>query len=159
MKTTTPFQPVTGIVLALISSLVAVAASTVTWDGGGDGRTWSDPMNWDGDYVPARTNDVVIPASGGGVVHTGGTTEIRSLQCDRDFELAGGTVRLTGGDSAVNGMLTLAPRATLTVTGAGVTFTSELIDSLGHVRVYAREGARISLPNVHTYAVDSPQRT
>ncbi|MCB0203750.1 MAG: hypothetical protein KDH89_02875, partial [Anaerolineae bacterium] len=29
-----------------------------TWDGGGDGVSWSDPLNWDPDGVPTAADDV-----------------------------------------------------------------------------------------------------
>ncbi len=31
------------------------------WDGGGDGFTWSDPLNWTGDQVPGVGANVLIP--------------------------------------------------------------------------------------------------
>ena len=34
--------------------------ATFTWDGGGDGENWYDALNWDGDAVPAKDDDVVI---------------------------------------------------------------------------------------------------
>src|SRR6476619_7937901 len=35
-------------------------AATVTWDGGGNGVTFSDPQNWDSDTVPTSTDSIVI---------------------------------------------------------------------------------------------------
>ena len=32
----------------------------VTWDGGGDNQSWSDPQNWDSDTLPVATDDVII---------------------------------------------------------------------------------------------------
>ena len=34
--------------------------STVYWDGGGDGTSWSDPKNWSADVLPGVTDDVTI---------------------------------------------------------------------------------------------------
>jgi hypothetical protein len=35
-------------------------AITVTWDGGGDEISWSDPINWSSNVVPCATCDVII---------------------------------------------------------------------------------------------------
>jgi len=35
-------------------------AVTKTWDGGGDGSTWENPLNWNPDGVPAPNDDVVL---------------------------------------------------------------------------------------------------
>jgi asparagine N-glycosylation enzyme membrane subunit Stt3 len=40
----------------------AGAASSQTWTGGGDGTTWSDPMNWASNSVPQNGDSVTIPA-------------------------------------------------------------------------------------------------
>ncbi len=37
-----------------------LSLSMVYWDGGGDGESWSDPLNWDGDVLPGLGSDVVI---------------------------------------------------------------------------------------------------
>ncbi len=34
---------------------------TVTWDGGAESNSWSDPLNWDGDVVPSTSDSVCIP--------------------------------------------------------------------------------------------------
>jgi hypothetical protein len=45
--------------LSTVTPQMAYAA-TVTWDGGGDGSSFSDPLNWDTDTVPASTDSIVI---------------------------------------------------------------------------------------------------
>ncbi len=37
-----------------------VFADDVSWDGGGDGSSWSDPDNWDNDEVPQSGDDITI---------------------------------------------------------------------------------------------------
>ena len=32
----------------------------VFWDGGGDGTSWNDELNWEGDALPAENDDVWI---------------------------------------------------------------------------------------------------
>ena len=44
---------VSGLVLFLLTSPLLLA-QTVTWDGGGDGVSWHDPLNWSNDSVPGR---------------------------------------------------------------------------------------------------------
>ena len=39
-------------------------AGVVEWDGGGDGQSWSDPLNWEGDNLPVDGDAVAIPHSG-----------------------------------------------------------------------------------------------
>ena len=52
----------------------------VSWDGGGDGVSWSDPLNWDGDFVPGPTNDVSISDSRDPTIRiTSGTQAVRSI--------------------------------------------------------------------------------
>ncbi len=34
--------------------------ATVAWDGGGDGSSWKDPMNWANDELPGLADDVVV---------------------------------------------------------------------------------------------------
>ena len=38
-------------------------AAQINWDGGGDGVSWSDPANWDGDALPTIADNAVFPAS------------------------------------------------------------------------------------------------
>lgn len=46
------------VVIAL--TLATAAAPGATWDGGGDGVTWSDRFNWSGDTVPGGGSDIGI---------------------------------------------------------------------------------------------------
>jgi len=48
--------------ILLLVPLVAqdAFAVTKTWDGGGAGSTWEDPLNWNPDGVPAPNDDVVL---------------------------------------------------------------------------------------------------
>lgn len=148
-----------AVVLTLAAFTLQVPATTVTWDGGGDGETWSDPLNWDGNFVPTATNNVVISGVGGTVKHLNGATVILGLNCERDFELAGGSLLVTSGDSEIQGRFELAPRASLTARGPGVTFTARSTETLGHSKLYAREGALLSFPEVHSYVVPEPANT
>ena len=47
--------------LFIMAPQLAEAAS-VSWDGGGDGQTWSDCNNWTGDTCPSADDDITIGA-------------------------------------------------------------------------------------------------
>lgn len=86
---------------------------TVTWDGGGDGRSWHDSRNWSGDALPAAGDDVVIDSQANfTVIHSTGSTAIRSVASSELISIAGGTLRidaasqLDGGLSMTGGTLT-----------------------------------------------------
>jgi fibronectin-binding autotransporter adhesin len=49
-----------------------------TWDGGGDGTTWSDLNNWDANTLPISSDSVIIIA-GANVAVTSGTVVCRKL--------------------------------------------------------------------------------
>ena len=37
-----------------------ILLAVVSWDGGGDGTTWEDPLNWSGDALPGVNDDAVL---------------------------------------------------------------------------------------------------
>jgi hypothetical protein len=41
-----------------------VLLTGVSWDGGGDGASWHDPLNWSADSLPGALDDVTINVSG-----------------------------------------------------------------------------------------------
>ncbi len=66
------------------------AQIAVTWDGGGDGRTWSDANNWNPDVVPDNgANTYVVTINAGGYVWVGlqQSRTIDQLYCYGEFEL------------------------------------------------------------------------
>ncbi|MEI7580129.1 MAG: hypothetical protein WCJ58_08965, partial [bacterium] len=40
--------------------MIVKASVTITWDGGGNGTSWSDPLNWSTNVVPVSTDEVLI---------------------------------------------------------------------------------------------------
>jgi Ca2+-binding RTX toxin-like protein len=72
--------------------------AAIGWDGGGDGASWHDPLNWDSDSLPTVADDVVIDVPEDVTVrHTTGDTEINSLTLAENFELAGGSMLIPAG--------------------------------------------------------------
>jgi hypothetical protein len=75
--------------LSMVTSQRAYAA-TVTWDGGGDGFSFSDPPNWDTDTVPASTDSIVI-----------GPADV-TVSMDTDFTLdSAGSITVSGAGQLV----------------------------------------------------------
>jgi len=63
------------LLLTLAICVAAISSSfsaTVTWDGGGDGINWTDPLNWDTDALPTAADDVDF--DGNDVTLTANTT-------------------------------------------------------------------------------------
>ena len=52
----------TAILFVGITLSTNLSAQT-TWDGGGDGISWSDPLNWDSDLIPTANDEVVISSA------------------------------------------------------------------------------------------------
>ena len=117
------------VLIVILSSLGSARAGEVRWDGGGDGISWQDPLNWDTDVIPGPGDAAIIEAGDGtSVTHASGTTEIQSLESDRDIRLTGGSFSVAG-DSTVRGNFEL-DGATLTGTG-NLTVTGTLTWSGG----------------------------
>jgi subtilisin family serine protease len=113
------------------------SGATVSWDGGGDGVNWSDPLNWSGDVVPGPTNDVSISDWRDPTIRiTSGTHAVRSITSFEAISISGGVldvaydsdfydnVTFTGGEFGGRGDLHLYDTTTWTggsMTGAGTT--------------------------------------
>ena len=75
--------------------------AAVAWDGGGDGGSWTDPLNWDGDAVPTISDDVTIDVAADPTVTVGaGNTNediaAASITTAEAMYLRGGTLTLGG---------------------------------------------------------------
>ncbi|WP_428939133.1 S8 family serine peptidase [Fontivita pretiosa] len=112
----------------------------ITWDGGGDGVSWADPMNWSGDLIPGPTSDVTIyTTEAPAILITGGTHLLRSLISFEDLTISGGrlevaqyaqlggTVNLSGGELGGAGQITIG--GTLNWTGGSMRGTGGTIIS------------------------------
>jgi hypothetical protein len=128
-------------------------AATRTWDGGGDGTSWGDSMNWSDNAAPIAGDSVVIDVSGTDVVveYTGGNLTLSSLQCEEALGWGAGTLTLTNGASWVHGGFTMAPDTTLVAKGAGVALTISGSTAIDGGHLYAQNGASLTFADVgHT---------
>ena len=90
-----------------------ILLATVTWDGGGDGSSWSDPANWSGDRLPRPRDVVVIGADAS--INIGGKGEriaVRRLESQGSLTLHGGSLR-TRGAMLLDGEIDVLANSTL----------------------------------------------
>jgi hypothetical protein len=101
------------------SVTLAVVGQTAIgfWDGGGDGTSWHDPLNWSNDILPGPDDDVVIDVPGSQtIVHSQGDTVIKSLTSHEAIVIQGGSLSLAE-DSTVEAEFTLTGDGLLTGDG------------------------------------------
>ncbi|MFN8445632.1 MAG: hypothetical protein U0175_32875 [Caldilineaceae bacterium] len=68
----------------------------IRWDGGGDGTTWEDPLNWNKGIVPGPGDHVIIDMPGLiTVTHSLSETVIKSLYSAESFRFSGGSFVIT----------------------------------------------------------------
>ena len=131
---------------------MGLAAAThgqiVTWNGGGDGVNWNDPLNWSGAQTPGPTNDVVISVAPNATIVCASGATIQSVQCTGGFFVVSGTLTVTEGASTISGPLTMAPQAGLSGSGVGVIFTATGPTQVDDARLYVSSGALLALPKV-----------
>ena len=126
--------------------------SAVSWDGGGDGVNWSDPINWSGNALPGAADDVTISVAGPiTVTHASGNTTVRSVTSDENLVISGGSFTVTDGTSVVNGNFTVST-ASLTATGATTSFTASGPATIDFSNLFATAGAQLNLTSATTYA-------
>lgn len=87
--------------------------AAVAWDGGGDGTSWHDPLNWDTDVVPTAADDVTIDVAGNPTVVFNATTGSRAVNSLVTREL----MTFSGGALAVGTTATI-DGVTVTLGGA-----------------------------------------
>jgi hypothetical protein len=93
-----------------------IPVGTAQWDGGGDGVSWHDLLNWRDDVLPGRYDDVVIDGFNGvRVLHPVGETSIQSLKSDATLVVSGGTFQID--DPSNVGGLELAGDGSLVASG------------------------------------------
>lgn len=103
----------------LLGVFFQVTAATVTWDGGGDGISWLDPLNWDTDAIPTMADDVDLD---GQSVTLSGSTQVLRVFVDGSATFtvdAGATLTVNNNALAAdgNGALEVQGSATLVNNG------------------------------------------
>src|SRR5688572_19799456 len=67
--------------------------AAVSWDGGGDGTNWTDPLNWSTNALPQPADDVTISVGANPtVLIASGTQSINSLVTNELIRTTGGTL-------------------------------------------------------------------
>ncbi len=100
--------------------------AAVSWDGGGDGANWNDPLNWSNDQLPTPADDVTLAV--GSLIQlldNQGNPEIKSLTTSVPLQLSvqtltvdgdvtlGANVMMQKSSLIVDGNLTINDNATL----------------------------------------------
>lgn len=105
--------------LAAICALVPMLSggALIEWDGGGDGSSWGDPLNWVGDALPGAADTVSIGAlaPGAGVI-VGVSATVSGVECEAPMVLAPGGELVLSGASTFTALLH-ADGGTLTANG------------------------------------------
>lgn len=132
--------------------LCQISLAQVIWDGGGDGTTWEDPANWDGDVLPVESDDVVIDDPADPIITVANSLTLRSLNCEEEI-IFGGNLSLTGGTSNIKN--TTFNERRITVTGGAVAqfpALTALAHSANRDAIMTAEGAgsRLVFPAVLT---------
>ncbi len=127
--------------------------SAVSWDGGGDGTNWSDPINWSGNALPGAADDVTINVVGLiTVTHASGNTIIRSLTSAENLVISGGSFQVTNGASTVSASFTIGSGANLTANGPTATFTASGATTIDGANLFASAGGQLNLSLATSYA-------
>jgi hypothetical protein len=111
----------------------------VSWDGGGDGTNWTDPLNWSTNALPQPADDVTISVGANPtILIPSGTQSINSLVTDEAIRTTGGTlavattaqssqsVTLAGGGLS-GGAWTLSAGSSILATSSGGTLANVTI--------------------------------
>ncbi|WP_372896812.1 hypothetical protein, partial [Stieleria sp.] len=89
----------------------------VDWDGGGDGSSWSDPLNWSSDQLPTAVDDVAISLPGDYSVVLSNDVSLQSLTVGNPTGTQ--TLRLSSSTLDVTtGTFQIESGAAVVVTGA-----------------------------------------
>lgn len=144
---------IVGLILPIVLVAVPSFGATVIWDGGGDGTTWGDPVNWSGNALPTALDSVVIDVPGTiNVALTGLSVVLDDLQCEENLVLSGGSFEIRG-TAVINGMLSMSNLPTITVRGAGASLQANGATSCVYTNLYAYEGGVLVMPQMNAYAV------
>lgn len=116
------------ITMTVAATYTASTAATVDWEGStggtpGDGIFWSDPLNWQGDAIPASADDITLgaPGVGGSTVQLDAQRTVNSIAFDESLILGAFgtslTLNNTSGNISVQTGDTVTMNARLAATG------------------------------------------
>jgi hypothetical protein len=92
--------------------------TTLTWTGGGDNESWSDPENWDKDESPIDGDSLVFPANNSATTQNDRTDlALASITINGDYTLAGNTIGVGSGITVTAGTSVLAMPTVLALGG------------------------------------------
>lgn len=90
------FKNILFIALIITISNLKSLAISINWNNGGDGTTWTDPLNWDCNCLPAMADAVTISYSGANVViPTGSNIHIYRLLSYNNITIESGAILRT----------------------------------------------------------------
>ena len=82
--------------------------AVVNWDGGGDGTSFLDGLNWDTDTVPGAVDDAVINVAGSDpTITVNGSASVNSLVTQEAIRFSSGTFTV-GTTAEVNAAATIS---------------------------------------------------
>jgi fibronectin-binding autotransporter adhesin len=84
-----------------VSNPFTITGDTLTWTGGGDGTSWSDPKNWAQDEAPAGGSSLIFPTT----TFLDPDNDISGLTL-KSIDIQGSGYDLTGQDVSLSGNLT-----------------------------------------------------
>jgi hypothetical protein len=108
-------------VLAAMAGVLSAQATVRTWDGGGDGTTWTDPLNWNPDGTTG-TADILTVGPGATVVNGQNTFASLEIQSGASVTLATDL----GGGRTLSVAGTLNKSGVLRLNGAAVNLSGHL---------------------------------
>ncbi len=137
--------------------LMVLPAPTISWDGGGDGISWSDPANWSENRLPAETDNVLLPELGETYkVILQDTLSIHALTLHQsvDFTVSSGSLTCTGEVNVGAGsffrcVARFQAESTFTLLGGGYLIVDG--DFVQNGALQAAENSKLYLQNAGTF--------
>ncbi len=113
-------------VLAALAGVLSAQATVRTWDGGGDGTTWTDPLNWNPDGTTGTADILTV---GPGAVVVNGQNSFASLEIQTNASVTLATNLAGGRTLSVAGTLNKAD-GVLRLNGAIVNLSGHLASTI-----------------------------
>lgn len=121
--------------------------ANVAWDGGGDGTSWSDPLNWDSDVVPTIADDVTLDVVGDPVIEIDTTNGAVNRVDSQEILRLAGNLRIANASELAGGIR--GDFGTLTVesdlTFSADSYVGNLANVDGGGRILVRPAVHLSL--------------